>query len=211
MSKKHSKPIKTKWFHLEIEVNKIINIIIIIGVVAAAIAPFVHILFPKGASEKVFGFPSMRVFLFSIGLPISLFILSLFIAFLSNFIELKEFKKTMRIGSICFLFTSSYFIIWTFWYRDDFNIYFYYAAMVIVSIFASFAISKLLQSITEKLSRLKSISEKIPNLDHRIKTVNDIAKIMPDDNEDMVTYKAMVDVTGDNLKETITEIKKDLN
>ncbi len=178
---------------------------------AAAIAPFVHILFPKESSEKVFGFPSMRVFLFSIGLPISLFILSLFIAFFSNFIELKEYKKSMRIGSICFLFTSSYFIIWTFWYRADFDIYLYYGAMVIVSIFASFAISRLLQSVTKKISKLKSISEKIPNLDKRIKTVNDIASIMPDDNDDLVTYKAMVDVTGDNLKETITEIKKDLN
>ena len=34
---------------------------------------------------------------------------------------------------------------------------------------------------------------------------------MPDDNESTVTYKALFDVTADNLKETITEIKKDLN
>lgn len=181
------------------------------GVVVAAIAPFVHIFFPKESSVKVFGFPSMRVFLFSIGLPISLFILSLFIAFFSNFIELKDYRNSMRVGSICFLFTSTYFIIWTFWYRDDFDIYLYYGAMVVASSFASFAISKLLRSITNKLLKLKSISEKIPTLDRRIKTVNDIASIMPDDNEDIITYKLMVDVTGDNLKEVITEIKKDLN
>ncbi|MBQ0733420.1 hypothetical protein J9332_03805 [Aquimarina celericrescens] len=117
----------------------------------------------------------------------------------------------MKIGSMCFLFTSSYFIIWTLWYRGDFNIYAYYSAMILASLLASYAISTFLRSTTKKITQLKSISEKIPSLDKRIKTVNDIANIMPDDNDDLVTYKAMVDVTGDNLEETITEIKKDLN
>ncbi|MFD2188014.1 hypothetical protein [Aquimarina celericrescens] len=199
------------WSLQEIGISKFINLIIILGVIAGAIAPFLHILFPRESSEKIFGFPSMRVFLYSIGLPISLFILSLFIAFFANLIELKEYRKSMKIGSMCFLFTSSYFIIWTLWYRGDFNIYAYYSAMILASLLASYAISTFLRSTTKKITQLKSISEKIPSLDKRIKTVNDIANIMPDDNDDLVTYKAMVDVTGDNLEETITEIKKDLN
>ncbi len=71
-------------------------------------------------------------------------------------------------------------------------------------------ISKLLGSITKRLSKLKSISERIPDLDHSIKTVNDIADIMPNDKKEIITYKAMVDVTGDDLSETMLEIKKDL-
>ena len=48
-------------------------------------------------------------------------------------------------------------------------------------------------------------------LDQRIEQVNDIANIMPDDNEDILTYKVLMDVTGDNLQETASEIKKDLS
>ena len=34
---------------------------------------------------------------------------------------------------------------------------------------------------------------------------------MPSSNEDIATYKTMVDITGDNLKYVVSEIKKELN
>ena len=83
--------------------------------------------------------------------------------------------------------------------------------IISVSISFGFLINKFFKYISSSSKKLSRIYEKIPSLDKRIKTVNHIAKIMPDDNDDLVTYKAMVDVTGDNLEESISDIKKDLN
>ncbi|MEM7485843.1 MAG: hypothetical protein AAF348_11605 [Bacteroidota bacterium] len=122
----------------------IVTALLIIGAVAGAVAPFVHILYPKTAKEKIqleedfesgavdldtykvkkaelkakyrfAGFTNQRRFMFAIGLPVSLFFCSLFLLMSSKRIEQREFKKGMAIGGTLFQFTSIYFIVWTIW------------------------------------------------------------------------------------------------
>jgi hypothetical protein len=176
----------------------------------AAIAPFLHILPSKESTEKIFGFTNMRTFLYAIGFPFSLFTVSVFVAFLANLIELRPYKKALKIGSITFISVSVYFIIWTFWYKKDFNVYAYYSAMGLASITTSYFIYRLLKSISKKLKTLNAISNKIHKLAPDIEYVNGIADLMPD-SEDTVTYKAMLDTTGDDLRKTYKTIEEELD
>lgn len=122
---------------------------------------------------------------------------------------MRPYKQSIKAASLTFIFVASYFIVWTFWYRDDFNIYLYYGAICLVSILASYAIYKMLQSVTKKLKKLNSISKEIPKLEHDIDYINGIADLMPE-NEETVTYKAMLDTTGDDLKRTYRNIENEL-
>ncbi len=123
---------------------KIIFTLIILGAVLGSIAPFVHILYPKTATEVIelnknydngkitkeeyilnkkklkekysfFGFTNKRRFLFAIGLPIALFCCSLILIYVSKFIPDKIAKRASIITGISFQFTSIYFVIWTLW------------------------------------------------------------------------------------------------
>ncbi len=200
---------KKKSNHQSIGINIFINTIIVIGVILGAIAPFLHIIPSKESTIKVFGFNNMRAFLFAFGFPFTLFVLSIFIAFLANLLELRPYKRVIKLASITFTSVAMYFIVWTFWYRNDFDVYLYYSAICVVSILSSLGIFMLLKSVTKKLVTLNSLSEKIPKLHSDIEYVNGIADLMPDDDK-MVTYKAMLDSTGDDLRDKYEDIEKDL-
>ncbi len=191
-----------------------INIIVLLltlGATVAAVAPFLHILFPKESQVEVFGFRNARTFCYSLGMPITIFVSALIMSFIVNFIKDTPIYKTIQNVCIVFLSVATYYILWTFSAFSDFDPLFYYIMIILVSISFGILINRFLRFTSSSTNKLLKVQSNIPNLDKRIRTVNDIASIMPDDNEDIVTYKAMVDVTGDNLKETITEIKKDLN
>ncbi len=208
-NQQHTSSEKGKSNLQRIGINKFINVFIILSVIIGAIAPFLHIFFSKESTDKIVGFNNMRSFLFAIGLPVSLFVISLFVAFMSNLLELRAYKKSIQVSSLVFISIALYFIIWTFWYRDDFDIYLYYTFIGVISISSAYVIYNLLKISTQKLKALHSVSEKIPKLESDIEYVNGIADLMPE-NEDTVTYKAMLDTTGDDLRETYIKIKKDL-
>ncbi|WP_438710548.1 hypothetical protein ACSTS3_17000 [Aquimarina muelleri] len=117
---------------------------IVLGAVLGSIAPFLHIVYPKTALEKLkleeefdkgeislehykeqkdvlwekyqfLGFKNFRRFLFAIGLPIALFCCSLILIYVSKFIPDKIAKRASIIAGISFQFTSIYFVIWTLW------------------------------------------------------------------------------------------------
>ena len=63
--------------------------------------------------------------------------------------------------------------------------------------------------ITNKLKTLNTITEQIPKLKSDIEYINGIADLMPE-NDTTVTYKAMLDATGDDLRNTYKKIEKDI-
>lgn len=184
-----------------------------LGAIVAAIAPFSHIPFDKTSTVKVFGFRNARVFLYSLGMPVTIFLSSLIMSFTSNFIEIKLVYKVVRNVSIIFLSIALYYLIWTFTASSakDWNPIVYYLMALGISISIGTIINRYLKSVAEIPKKYYKISNNIPLLDKRVKTVNDIAKIMPSNNEDISTYKSLVDVTGDNLNDVMSEIKKELN
>ncbi|WP_438712648.1 hypothetical protein ACSTS3_10490 [Aquimarina muelleri] len=219
MNKKNSKSKKkifksqeNEFIFKKAKINLII-LIITLGAIVAAIAPFSHIPFDRTSTTKVFGFRNARVFLYSLGMPITILLGSLIMSFTANFIEIKLVFKVLRNVSIVFLSVALYYLIWTFTASStkDWNPILYYLMALSISISIGVLINKYLKSIAEIPKRFYNISNNIPLLDKRIKTVNEIAKIMPSNNEDIATYKTMVDITGDNLKYVVSEIKKELN
>lgn len=75
---------------------------------------------------------------------------------------------------------------------------------------ASYSIFKLLQSISKRLNKLNKISRKISKLEPDINYINGIADLMPM-TDGIETYKAMIDVTGDDLMNTYKTIEKELD
>ncbi len=200
----------SKSLETRVKIN-IIVLLFTLGATVAAVAPFLHIMFPKESQVEVFGFRNARTFCYALGMPITIFVSALIMSFIANYIKDKPIYKIVRNVSIVFLSVASYYILWTFSAFSDFDPMFYYIMIIAVSISFGLLINRFLKFVSTSSGKLLKISSNISNLDERIKTVNHIANIMPDDNEDIITYKAMVDITGDNLEETISEIKNDLN
>ncbi len=123
---------------------KIFYLFIIVGVLLCSATPFLHILYPKTAEEKLIlqsqfdkgeisieyykqqkdilwekyqfiGFKNIRRFLFAIGLPIALFFCSFSLLFFSRYISDVFVKKGSFVVGFSFQFTSIYFILWIFW------------------------------------------------------------------------------------------------
>ncbi len=115
----------------------------------------------------------------------------------------------MKVGGFTFTFVSVFFIIWTFWYSKDLNAYLYFGAIFIVSTLSAYGVFMLLKSISKKLLTLNSLSEKIPKLHSDIEYINGIADLMPED-DNTITYKAMLDSTGDDLRNKYEDIERDL-
>ncbi|MFC5047678.1 hypothetical protein [Aquimarina hainanensis] len=82
--------------------------------------------------------------------------------------------------------------------------------MVITALIFSLAITRFIQYVSKSTIKLAIISNQIPDLDKKIKTVNEIANIMPE-KDGIITYKTLVDVTGDKLTESVSKIKQGLN
>ncbi len=196
-----------------LEKNKInlIVLLLTLGAMIAIIAPFSHMFFSRDSQVKVFGFDNARKFFYSLGMPVTIFIGALIMSYITSLIKGNPIYKFLRRIPIVFLSVAIYYILWIFSAFSDFDPLYYYIMLITVSITFGILVHKFLTYVSASSIKLLKVQSKIPNLDQRIKTVNDIARIMPDDNDSVATYKSMVDITGDHLQETITEIKKDLN
>lgn len=161
-----NKSIQTKWKTQAIEATgKTLIALFIFGAVVGAAAPFYHIFYPKTAQEKLdleesyekgsiteadyrvekarlkekyryFGFTNKRRFLFSIGMPVSLFFCSFILIYISKFVVHRQVRAGAMISGITFHFTALYFIIWNLWALkkgSDFPEWAYYTTIVLVS------------------------------------------------------------------------------
>ncbi len=133
---------KSKTQPIEGIKTKILIIIIISGAVLGSVAPFLHMLSPRTAKEKIIledqyekgeislefyknqkkvlwqkyqfiGFKNFRRFLYAIGLPIALFMCSFVLIFFTRFSNDNFIKKGSFITGTAFQFTSIFFITWT--------------------------------------------------------------------------------------------------
>ncbi len=192
--------------------TNLIIFFITLGAIVATIAPFLHIPFDKASTTKIFGFKNARVFFYSLGMPVTILLSALIMSYSSNFISIKLIRKVIQNVSIVFLSIALYYLIWTFtaYSSKDWNPLLYYFTCLIASFFIGSLINKYLKFIGTIPRKYVNVRNNIPALDKKIKTVNDIAKIMPS-NDNTITYKAMVDVTGDKLNYIVSEIKKELN
>ncbi len=167
--------------------NKIRRIILILGAVFACTAPFIHILYPKTHpkfdifdlqvqnqqisqeeyktlvenlknEEAFFGFKNKRLFWFVAGKPFAMFYFALLLIYVYPFISLdSDIKKAVRFSAILFTFISSYFIVWTLWYRGDFPQVTYYIAIGFVSILSTVVSMGLINHNRSMLKNIHSL------------------------------------------------------
>lgn len=134
---------------------------IIIGalILIAFIAPYLHIFLPKESTVKVFGFRNFRTFMYSFGLPLSLFACSNILIYASTFV--KEFKKPFTICGFLFNYTSIFHFVWIFWADTDLSRTQYYISIVAISlvftlVYANFIIlyNRHIESLKYKIKTL---------------------------------------------------------
>ncbi|QHI36551.1 hypothetical protein IMCC3317_19140 [Kordia antarctica] len=116
----------------------------------------------------------------------------------------------MFIISYMILSISIYYIIWSIWARKDFPKPYYYTSIIILSLISSYLLFFLIKRTTKNTVRLSNIARNLKSLEGESKTINDIANIMPSKDE-TVTYKAMIDFTGENIGESIKKIDNEIN
>jgi len=177
---------------------------LILGATAGAIAPFVHIIYPKTAPEKLqlevdfengsisvddyrakkvelkekykfLGFTNQRRFMFAVGLPVSLFVASLFLLFSAKHITQRNFRTGFMVAGTFFEFTALYFIVWTIWaYKTggDFPRYMYYLSIVIISVLSTIATRILVNGWFNEVSKLKKLRESVIEFFVEIKEVH---------------------------------------
>lgn len=161
--------IKTKLKSLqtrEKEKNKRINIKVIVLLVllllTSASSPFWHIEFPKGKNDGVFGFSSMRSFLYSFGTHFVLFGASIFFFWILHLIpniddRIKKVKRIGNLGVGLYCAVSCYYLLFVFIdssnspYPDSY----YKIAFALISIMVSFIIYRIFRF----LSYLKMLEE----------------------------------------------------
>lgn len=159
---------------------KVVPLILFMGAILACSAPFIHIFYPNTKNVRLeevkkkykekeltreqyieqriavtyFGYQNMRKFWYSIGKPLSMVYFSFLLMYSSFYINEKQLKKAIQLGSFMAALVSTYFIIWAFWYRADFEEHLYFIAIGIISILStatSFRIIKQRNSILDKI------------------------------------------------------------
>ena len=177
---------------------------LVLGATAGAVAPFVHIMYPKTAPEKLqleidfekgdigideyrvkkselkekykfLGFTNKRRFMFAIGLPISLFVSSLFLLFSARRINEKKIKKGFAVAGSLFEFTSMYFIVWTIWaYKtgSDFPRYMYYLSIVAIAFSTVIATRILVNGWLDEVSKFRKMRDDVIEFFVEIKEVH---------------------------------------
>ncbi|PTX60222.1 hypothetical protein C8N46_107229 [Kordia periserrulae] len=116
----------------------------------------------------------------------------------------------MTFISFMLMAISIYYITWSIWAKKDFNDYLYYSSIIILSLLVSYLFSILIKRTTKNAVRLSNIGRNVKVLQDDSKTINDIASIMPS-KEETITYKAMIDVTGDSIDSSIQKIENEIN
>ncbi|WP_146169842.1 hypothetical protein [Kordia periserrulae] len=190
--------------------DKFLIILISIGAVIGFTAPFIHIFLDKDSEIEVFGYYNARMFFYAVGIPITLFVGSVCTYFSSMFIHISLIKKIMTFISFMLMAISIYYITWSIWAKKDFNDYLYYSSIIILSLLVSYLFSILIKRTTKNAVRLSNIGRNVKVLQDDSKTINDIASIMPS-KEETITYKAMIDVTGDSIDSSIQKIENEIN
>lgn len=204
------KPLTKKIFNIQTTGSKLLVLIILIGAVIGFTAPFIHIFLDKKSEVEVFGYYNARMFFYAIGVPITLFISSVATYFSSLFIHIALFRKIMIFISFMLMSISIYYITWSLWARNDFDEFYYYTSIIILSFLISYLFILFIKRTTKNAVRLSNIARNIKVLQDDSKRISDIASIMPA-KEETITYKALIDVTGEDINVTIQEIVNEIN
>ena len=134
------------------------SITILIGaiILISVIAPYVHIFFSRDSAVKVFGFNNMRNFLYAIGLPCSLFVLSSTMLYISKYQREKFVKFLTEFISVIFLCSSIFQFFWIFIPQEDLPLSSYYFTIIIYSTSTTisfFLLFKKRKSLIDKLQK----------------------------------------------------------
>ena len=102
--------------------------------------------FPEESTDKFIGFPNFHIFLFTLSPYLTIFSMSMFILWLSNFFDGEYiFIRKYATGiSILFMSIGIYFLLWVFTVHDDFPRYYYEIAFVVSGVFSAIVINKAL-------------------------------------------------------------------
>lgn len=127
----------------------------------SASSPFWHIKFPSNTSDGIFGFTSLRSFLYTFGTHFILFGASIFFFWILHLIpninkKIKIVKKIGHLGVGLYCSVSCYYLLYVF--IDSSNSpypdYYYEIAFIVTSIIVSFIIYKVF-NFFEYLNKLK--------------------------------------------------------
>ena len=101
-------------------------------------------------SEKYFGFTNKRKFWYAIGKPIAMTYVSFMLLFLSGYVNDPKVSGIANISGILFFSISMYFVVWTFWDRQDFPATAYFVSIGVISIASTFLALKYLKQKYEE-------------------------------------------------------------
>ena len=99
-------------------------------------------------SEKYFGFTNKRKFWYAIGKPIAMTYVSFMLLFLSGYVNDPKVSGIANISGVLFFSISMYFVVWTFWDRQDFPATAYFVSIGVISIASTFLALKYLKHQT---------------------------------------------------------------
>lgn len=142
---------------------RILPLILFLGALLACTAPFVHMIYPNTKNVELeyarkrykskeinreefiqqkikatyFGYDNTRKFWYSIGKPLAMLYFSFLLMYASFYINEKQLKTAIRLGSFIAVLVSSYFITWAFWYRADFDKNLYFTSIGFISILST--------------------------------------------------------------------------
>lgn len=95
--------------------------------------------------EKYFGFTNKRKFWYAIGKPIAMTYVSFMLLFLSGYVNDPKVSGIANISGVLFFSISMYFVVWTFWDRQDFPATAYFVSIGVISIVSTFLALKYLK------------------------------------------------------------------
>lgn len=198
-------------------------------------APYVHLAFPVKANEiiqleqqydqrlisqssfnqkrtvlkekyEVFGFSTLRRFLFAIGVAVSVFcVASVFFIGLLVY-ENTIIKKALFISAISFLINGIYYMSWVFWENPDLPMWLYHLILLGITLLISFGLYNLYKYLTNITSSIQVLRGNLDTLDRDIEFIKEIGWQMPEDKK-FITYKMLIETTSSNLKETRNKIE----
>ncbi len=206
------------------EIKEKVNLLLIgVLILVSITSPFWHIFFERGASDGIFGFKSMRTFLYSFGTHFILFGCSLFL-FWFIYLSLNLEKRLKRIGNLVaglFLSVSIYYLLFIFIdtsnspYPDSY----YEIAFSLGAIFSSIIIYLIFER-KEKLNQIKTRKEKLNNYYNKIylsKREKEIAEMLHSGINDYnsisssmtISYKTVTSHTSNIFKKANVTSKQE--
>ena len=162
------------------------------------------------ASERVGGFINTRQYLIASGTIFQSFTMAVILLFVALLLSKQQpFVRYAFIAiGVTYVAATAFFLIWL-KMPSDFVIDQYYGYMILVALLFSFALLMLFKKVNNNFKKLQFIHQKLPLLKRDVDLVSDISTIMPEDKE-AVSFKAIIDVTGEDLQKNVNEIKKAL-